>query len=53
VLVTTVSHDSSGHFYARFCLKEHLDMGFLDEAGNCSGTGIALGGVVIGGDPPA
>jgi hypothetical protein len=53
VVVTTVSHDSSGHFYARFCFKDHLDMGVLDEAGSCSGTAVELGGVVIGGDPPA
>ena len=52
VLVTTVSHDSSDVFYARFCLKDHLDMGVLDEAGSCAGTAVQLGGVVIGGDPP-
>jgi hypothetical protein len=51
VVVTTVSHDSSGVFYARFCLREHLDMGILDEVGACSGNAGALTGVVIGGDP--
>jgi hypothetical protein len=53
VLVATVSHDSSDYFYARFCFKEHLDMGVLDQAGKCGATAVALGGVVIGGDPAA
>ena len=53
VVVTTVSHDSRNVFYARFCYREHLDMGVLDEAGACVGTGEQLTGVVIGGDPPA
>jgi hypothetical protein len=47
VLAETHSHDSSDYFYARFCFKDHLDMGVLDEAEGCGGTADYLGGIVI------
>jgi len=43
----TTSSDVSKDFYARFCFKDDQDLGTLDNPGLCSGTAIAIGGIVI------